>query len=127
MPGVLVIVAAKIDEHGDLVGEPENWRGEGSPPQVIIREGRTTGKKSKSRAGGSAGQVGIGDRALCRIKTQGEDTIASVIKKLGKGAARHLGVLYKGGRGWRIKPIDKRNRDEFKPTKRPSQNPAHHH
>ena len=117
LPGVLVIVATKIDEHGDLVGEPENWRGDIKAPQVIIREGRTTGKKSKGRAGGSDGQVGVGDRALCRIKTQGEDTIASVIKKLGKGATRHLGVLYKGGRGWRIKPIDKRNRDEFKPIK----------
>lgn len=123
LPGVLVIVATMIDAHGDLVGEPENWpkneNGESSPPQVIIREGRTTGKKSKGRAGGSEGQVGVGDRALCRIKTQGQDTIASVLKKLGKGAVRHLGVLYKGGRGWRIKPIDKRNRDEFKPIKVP--------
>ena len=117
MPGVLVIVATKIDEHGDLVGEPENWKSDDPAPQVIIREGRTTGKKSKSRAGGSDGQVGVGDRALCRIKQQGEDTIAAVIKKLGKGATRHMGVLYKGGRGWRIKPIDKRNRDEFKPLK----------
>jgi ribonuclease R len=117
LPGVMVIVATKIDEHGDLVGEPENWRGEAMVPQLIIREGRTTGKKSKGRAGGSDGQVGVGDRALCRIKSQGEDRIASVIKKLGKGATKHLGVLYKGGRGWRIKPIDKRNRDEFKPIK----------
>lgn len=117
LPGVLVIVATKIDEHGDLVGEPENWNSDGPAPQVIIREGRTTGKKSKGRAGGSEAEVGVGDRALCRIKSQGEDTIASVLKKLGKGAVRHLGVLYKGGRGWRIKPIDKRNRDEFKPIK----------
>lgn len=119
MPGVLVIVATKIDEHGDLVGEPENWRGESAPPTVIIREGQTSGKKTKGRAGGSSAEVGIGDRALCRIKTQGEDRIAVVLKRLGKGAAQHLGVLYKGGRGWRIKPIDKRNRDEFKPIKVP--------
>ena len=123
LPGVLVIIATKIDEHGDLIGQPENWErrddNNSEPPTVIIREGQFKGKKSKGRAGGSAAEVGIGDRALCRIKTQGQDHIAVVLKRLGKGVPKQMGILYKGGRGWRIKPIDKRNRAEFKPVKVP--------
>ncbi len=118
MPGVLVITATKIDEHGDLIGVPETWRGEGTPPTVIIREGHSA-KKSKGKSGGSSAEVGVGDRALCRIKNQGEDIIAVVIKRLGQGATTHMGVVFKGGRGWRIKPINKRNRDEYKPIKIP--------
>jgi ribonuclease R len=122
LPGVMVIKAQKVDDQGDLIGAPENWRGDGAPPIVIVREGHNA-KKSKGRAGGSAAAVGVGDRALCRIKRQGEFTIAVVIKRLAKASVPNMGVLYRGGRGWRIKPINKRQRDEFKPIRVPENTP----
>jgi len=60
LPGVMVIKALKIDDNGDLIGGPDNWKGETPPPDFIIREGAPTAKGKKSR--GSAGQVGVGDR-----------------------------------------------------------------
>jgi len=118
LPGVMVIKALKIDDNGDLIGGPDNWKGETPPPDFIIREGAPTAKGKKSR--GSAGQVGVGDRALCRIKLRGDEHIATVMKKLGSGPTKHMGVLYEGGRGWRIKPIDKRARDELRPKSVPA-------
>jgi len=41
------------------------------------------------------------------------------MKKLGSGPTAHLGVLYKGGRGWRIQPVSKKARHDYKPSKIP--------
>ncbi|WP_371396026.1 ribonuclease R [Fretibacter rubidus] len=110
LPGVMVIKAVRVDDEGDLIGEPDRWMGAGDASDFIIREGHVGGKKSK----GLGGQVGIGDRALCRIKTQGDMHIAVVMKRLGSGPSTHMGILYESGRGWRVKPVDKRARDELR-------------
>jgi ribonuclease R len=116
LPGVMVIRVIKIDEHGDMIGTPETFKGEGNPPQVIVREGPI----SKKAKGHKAAEMGVGGRALCRIKKRDDGTIiAQVMKKLGSGPSEHLGVLYQGGRGWRIKPVSKKARDEYKPTRVP--------
>jgi len=101
LPGVMVIQVMKIDEHGDMIGVPESFKGEGNPPQVIVHEGPVS-KKSK---GHKAAEMSVGTRALCR--------------KLGSGPSEHLGVLYQGVRGWRIKPVSKKTRDEYKPVRVP--------
>ncbi|MGB0906555.1 MAG: ribonuclease R [Maricaulaceae bacterium] len=110
LPGVMVIRAVKIDSDGDLLGEPDSWRGDTPAPTVIIREGPIS-KKSK---GHNSGAVGVGDRALCRIKQNENEIVAQVMKRLGRGQAKHMGMLYLGARGWRIKPVDKRARDELR-------------
>lgn len=116
LPGVMVIQVMKIDEHGDMIGVPESFKGEGNAPQVIIREGPIS-KKSK---GHKSAEMSVGGRALCRIKKRDDGTIiAQVMKKLGTGPSEHLGVLYEGGRGWRIKPVSKKARDEYKPVRLP--------
>ncbi len=116
LPGVMVIQVLKIDTHGDMIGVPESFKGEGNPPQVIVREGPVS-KKSK---GHGTAEMSVGGRALCRIKKKDDGTIiAQVMKKLGSGPSEHLGVLYQGGRGWRIKPVSKKARDEYKPVKTP--------
>lgn len=116
LPGVMVIQVMKIDEHGDMIGVPESFKGEGNPPQVIVREGPVS-KKSK---GHKAAEMSVGARALCRIKKRDDGSIiAQVMKKLGSGPSEHLGVLYQGGRGWRIKPVSKKARDEYKPVRIP--------
>ncbi len=116
LPGVMVIQILKIDTHGDLIGVPENFKGDGNPPQLIVQEGPIS-KKSK---GHKTAEMSVGGRALCRIKKRDDGTlIAQVMKKLGSGPSEHLGVLYEGGRGWRIKPVSKKARDEYKPVRLP--------
>ncbi len=115
LPNVIVLRISEIDTHGDMIGVPENWKGEGPAPQMIVFEGPVS-KKSK---GHSAAQLGIGSRALCRIRKTDEGYIASVMKKLGRAGVKHLGILYQDGRGWKIQPIDKKARNEFRVSKVP--------
>jgi len=86
LPGVMVIRVTGLDEHGDMVGEPEVWKQDGPAPKVIVREGPIS---------------------------------AQVMKRLGAGPTKNLGILYQGGRGWRIQPVDKKARHDYKPVKVP--------
>jgi ribonuclease R len=115
LPDVMVIRVREIDEHGDMVGVPDTWKGDGEPPVMIVRE-ETMSKKDKRRP---SAQLGVGSRALCRIKKSEHGNIAQVLKKLGRGAAKYLGILYKDGRGWSVKSVDKKSRDEARPIKVP--------
>jgi ribonuclease R len=116
LPGVMVIKATRIDD-GDLIGEPENWKGDGNPPQLLIFD---TAGRDKKRRRDTRDTLKIGDRALCRIKVRDNgDAVATVMKKLGSGPSANLGVLYKGGRGWRIQPVSKKARHDYKPAKVP--------
>lgn len=118
LPGVMVIRVTGIDDEGDMVGVPDKWNGEGQPPTMIVREGPVS-KKSKRHA---SANLGVGGRALCRIKPprDGDDYyVAQVMKKLGRGPTRHLGILYQDGRGWKVKAVDKKVRDEARPIKVP--------
>lgn len=117
LPGVMVIKATRLDD-GDLMGEPENWKGDGAPPQLLIRDMGSREKKRGKRD--QRETLKIGDRALCRIKVrENGEAVASVMKKLGSGPTAHLGVLYQGGRGWRIQPVSKKARHDYKPSKIP--------
>ena len=64
LPNVMVIRVIEIDTHGDMIGVPDNWKSDGPAPQMIVIEGPIS-KKSK---GHSSAQLGMGSRALCRIK-----------------------------------------------------------
>jgi len=115
LPSVMVIRVTGLDDHGDMIGIPEPFKGSGEPPKLIIREGGA----SKSRKAHRSATIGIGSRALCRIKDKNGRLEASVLKKLGNGPSQRLGVLYKDGRGWSIKPVEKKSRDEFRPSNIP--------
>lgn len=114
LPSVMVIRVTGLDDHGDLIGIPDPYKAEGDPPKLIIREGPPTGKKGKKPA-----KLGVGGRALCRIKEKDGYLLANVIKTLGAGPQRHMGILYRDGRGWAIKPVDKRARNEYRPVRAP--------
>lgn len=116
LPSVMVMRVIEVDSYGDMVGIPDNWKGDGDPPKLIIREGSSS-KKSKNQA---SAKLGIGHRALCKIKVTDQGMIAQVLKKLGEGARRYLGVLYQDGRGWSVKPVDKKYREEARPTHVPA-------
>ena len=117
LPSVLVVKAMHLDD-GDLMGEPENWKGDGNPPQLLIRSDGPRDKKRGKRDQNET--LKVGDRALCRIKVrENGEAVAMVMKKLGSGPTAHLGVLYQGGRGWRIQPVSKKARHDYKPAKVP--------
>ncbi len=115
LPNVMVIRVTEIDEHGDMIGTPERWNGEGSAPRMIVREGPI----SKKAKGHKSGQLGVGSRALCKIKPNENGYVAQVMKKLGRSGIKHLGILFQDGRGWKIQPVDKKSRNEFRPIKVP--------
>ena len=114
-PGVMVIKVTGLDEHGEMIGEPETWKGTGTRPQVVVRE-EGGSKKSK---GHKSASVGVGSRALCRIKRKDDLVIGVVLKRLGSGPQQSLGILIQTARGWSIQPIDKKARDSYRPNKVP--------
>ncbi len=115
LPSVMVIRVTGLDTHGDLIGIPDPYKGEGEPPQLIVRDGPPhKGSKSRKPAG-----VGVGARALCRIKEKDGFLMASVMKKLGDGPSSHMGILFKDGRGWAIKSVDKKARNAYRPARLP--------
>ncbi len=117
LPGVMVIRAILVDDEGDLIGEPEVFKGEGETPRVIIRD-MPISKAARKTKNTHSQSMGVNSRALCRIKKREDGSIiATVMKKLGEGPTTHLGMLYKGGRGWRIQPVSKKARHDYKPAK----------
>ena len=112
LPRVMVMRITHIDDMGDMRAVPDQWEGDSAPPEFIVHEGKTS-KKAKGH--GSSTTLGVGGRALCRIKdAEANPRTAQVLKKLSRGPSRHMGLLMKDGRGWVIKPIDKRQRDELR-------------
>ena len=106
LPNVQIIEFAGLDKHGDPLGKPVNWEGEGQPPTIFIQEKR--GRKGPA--------LGRGDRALCRMIPIKDDPPlyrAEIIKTLRAMPTAILGVFHGNAEGGRIVPIDKKKRDEF--------------
>ncbi len=117
LPSVMVIRVTGLDDQGDMIGVPETYKGDGEPPKLIVREGPPLkGSKNKRPA-----KIGVGARVLCRIKEKDGFIMASVMKKLGDGPSLHMGILYRDGRGWAIKPVDKKARQEYRPARLPDE------
>ena len=96
LPGVMVIKILDIDEHGDMIGTPEIWKKQTPAPQIIVKEGLSSVKKSAR----NKATVGVGSRALCQIKQIDGLIVGQVIKRLGSGPSKQLGILQQNGRGW---------------------------
>jgi len=122
LPPVLPIDIMSVDENGDLVATPSNWRAETEPPVIRITM-KEAAKKNPL--------PGVGDRILARValaentnSTTAGDTInipdhdknlyeAKIIKAIGKGATRFLGVFKKASFGGIIDPVERRSRGKF--------------
>lgn len=112
LPSVMVLRILELDLHGDLIGVPDPFKGEGEAPKIIVHEVGTPKGKHKKPA-----KLGVGGRALCRIKEKDGHLFGSVLKVLGDGPASYLGILFQDGRGWAIKPVDKKSRTQYRPAK----------
>ena len=98
LPPVAVVQVLPPDAQGDLFAEPLEWAGEGAPPRILLVLRR------------SDPALGEGDRVLARLTAVQEEDHAyegRVIRRIGSGPRKVLGVFRAGAEGGRIVPIDR--------------------
>ncbi|TVS05838.1 MAG: ribonuclease R [Rhodobacteraceae bacterium] len=98
LPPVTVLEVLAPDSEGDLFARPVEWRGEGAAPRIQLQE----------QPGDPA--LGDGDRVLARlapVRGPDYDYLGRIIRKLGTGPQRILGIFRREAQGGRIVPIDK--------------------
>ncbi|MCC7048560.1 MAG: ribonuclease R [Alphaproteobacteria bacterium] len=111
LPAVAVLEAIGPDPDGELLARPVMWHGAGDPPRIYVAP----------EHGHAA--IGRGDRVLARLARIEEGVYeARVIRRIGVGAQRIVGVFAraakgeragKGSMGGRIRPTDRRNKSEY--------------
>ncbi|QHQ35871.1 ribonuclease R [Algicella marina] len=104
LPPVSVLRVLGPDANGDLFAEPAQWEGEGEPPRVHL----------SLRPGEPA--LGEGDRILARTAVSAEDPAlysARLIRRIGTGPRKLVGIFRAGAEGGRIVPIDKKSDREW--------------
>ena len=104
LPSVTVLDITGLDIDGELVAQPVNWDDD-TPPQVLIIPGQDRDTPPT-----------VGDRVLVRIRKTGDDQYpydARIIRRIGKGLNRILGVYRKADRASRVIPAGKRSRHEY--------------
>jgi ribonuclease R len=101
---VLVLDVIGTDVDGEVLARPAAWDPEEAPPTIYV-----------GPAGPGTPAVGVGDRVLARLKRNAEgDYTATPIRTLPRTAERVVGVFERRGDGGRIKPTDRRQRDEIR-------------
>ena len=103
LPEVAVVEITRLDDDGDLLCRPIEWREKSEPPRILIKVGIR-----------GTGDLGVGNRALVQLKRLSPDFYeARPIRKLESGAARILGMFERSGNTTRVRSTDKRNRMEL--------------
>ena len=115
LPPVTVIEITHTDMDGELVARPVNWPGEEPAPLIVVAPDTSRKKRDFDEP-----PAGVGDRVLARIaKVEDEEEPypyeAQVIRRIGKGAERILGLYRtnKKGKGGRLVPVEKKLRNEY--------------
>ncbi|WP_111429667.1 ribonuclease R [Rhodobacteraceae bacterium DSL-40] len=99
LPPVLVLRVTGPDDAGDLWAEPAEWDEEEPAPRILV----LTRKDDPA--------LGAGDRLLGRMTAlEGENVplAARVIRRIGMGPKRVIGIYHASPEGGRIAAIDKR-------------------
>jgi ribonuclease R len=100
---VAIVEIHGLDDDGDLLCRPIDWREMGPPPRILIRTNQR-----------GVADLGVGDRALAQLKRLSPDFYeARPIRKLEAGAARILAVFERSGGNGRVRSTDKRHRSEL--------------
>ncbi|WP_424927960.1 ribonuclease R [Amaricoccus tamworthensis] len=99
LPPVLVLKVVGADADGDLWAEPAQWEDETPPPRILLLA------SAKHTA------PGPGDRVLGRLtESEGDGPkTAKIIRRIGSGPRRILGIFRETGDGGRIENIDKKS------------------
>lgn len=99
LPPVLVLRVTGADASGDLWAEPAEWEGDDKPPRIEVLARRDDPA------------LGAGDRFLGRMTAReapDAPLAARVIRRIGMGPRRVIGIYHEGESGGRIAAIDKR-------------------
>jgi ribonuclease R len=102
LPEVGVVDVVERDTDGELF--VKLTKGDDAPLVVL----------AAGRKGDTGPAPGMGDRLLVRfVKLENGSTEARLIKSLGAGAQRILGVIRKARREVRVEPVDRRSKDSL--------------
>lgn len=104
LPPVGVLVVAGPDQNGDIFASPMDWQAKEAAPKVLM----------VARKGDAA--LAAGDRVLARLAAvEGLDHAfeGRLIRKIGSGPDKILGLFRKGSEGARVVPIDKKSDREW--------------
>jgi ribonuclease R len=100
---VAIIEIFALDDDGDLLCRPLDWRESGPPPRILMRANQR-----------GAAELGIGNRALAQLKRLSPDYYeARPIRKLEGSTARILGIFERSGTQAKVRSTDKRNRTDL--------------
>jgi ribonuclease R len=109
LPPVAVLIARAPDADGDQFATPENWEGSGPGPVILLARG------------GKAETAGEGDRILVRLEQTPEAEshayFGKIIRRIGSGPQKLLGIFRAGAEGGRILPISKGDGKEWRVPK----------
>ena len=105
LPPVTVLVAEAPDADGDIFARPQEWEGAGAPPSILYVPRRADPA------------LGPGDRFLAKLHPiEDPERLryeARLIKKIGAGARRMLGIYRAGAEGGRVVPVEKKSDKEW--------------
>ncbi|UCH74320.1 MAG: ribonuclease R [Rhodospirillales bacterium] len=102
LPEVAVIQVDRIDADGEVICRPVKET-EGAPPRIYLRPG--------SHRGAAPGE---GDRLLARLKRIDAETYdASIIRVIGTGPRRLIGVFEPTGDGGMVRPTDRKHKSDY--------------
>jgi ribonuclease R len=99
LPPVLVLRVTGTDAMGDLWAAPAEWEGSGPAPRLMVLTRRDDPA------------LGAGDRLLGRLAEPGSPEVpraVRVIRRIGMGPKRVIGIFHNAEGGGRIAAIDKR-------------------
>lgn len=102
LPAVAVIEITGTDLDGELMARPQTWSKDTPAPAIYV---------APERRGPSA--LGPGERVLARLRRISGGYEAKVIRRLQAAPQRALGIYREVDGYGRIKPIDKRAREDF--------------
>lgn len=102
LPNVCIIEISGVDLDGEVLAKPAKWEGDIDPPTIYM---------SPVRA--KTGALGIGDRALARLKPVDDGYEAEVIRPIAAAPSDVLGIVVQVEGERRIQPIEKRNRNDY--------------
>ncbi|ABC23998.1 RNAse R [Rhodospirillum rubrum ATCC 11170] len=109
LPEVAVLIVARADAEGDLFCKPEHWPEDEEPPRILLWP-----EPHHARRPGVGAEIGVGDRILARLTRIGDARYdARTIRRLAAAPSRLLGVLALARDGLRLRPTNRRDRDEY--------------
>ncbi|MCO4823499.1 ribonuclease R [Amylibacter sp.] len=100
LPPVSVLMVLPPDANGDLTAKPLEWKGEGDAPRILIMP----------QKGDPA--LGANDQILARLSPSTDEDFkyeARLIRRIGSGPQRLLGIYRVGSEGGRLMPVDKKS------------------